>query len=223
MSMQEYEYEPIPGLPEELPDGEYVVWQGAPEWQALARRVFHTRSLFIYFAALIVIHLVFQLMNQEPWQEVLLSVSWNITLSAIALGLLAGAAKLYARSTLYTFTNRRLVVRSGVALPMMVNIPWENVKSAGLRVCGDDTGDILICPKNDRQFYYALLWPYVRPWRFTYVQPLLRGIADPQAVATRLAEVIREEREEATTLRPSPVAADSDQEEDFNEQPIPAS
>ena len=41
--MTEYEAEPIRGLPGLLPKGEHIVWQGAPQWQALSRRAFHTR------------------------------------------------------------------------------------------------------------------------------------------------------------------------------------
>ena len=44
------EFEPIPGLPEELPEGERVIWQGRPDWRALARNVFKLKWLAIYFA-----------------------------------------------------------------------------------------------------------------------------------------------------------------------------
>ncbi|MBT5209757.1 MAG: PH domain-containing protein, partial [Halieaceae bacterium] len=56
MAVREYEYEPINGLPENLPEGESIVWQGAPRWTALANRVFQVRTLALYFAALIGIH-----------------------------------------------------------------------------------------------------------------------------------------------------------------------
>jgi hypothetical protein len=222
--MQEYEYEPIKGLPEELPEGEYVVWQGSPAWQALAVRVFHTRKLAIYFALLISAHLIYQVMNGAVMSDIALSVSWQLLLSATALGLMAGAAKWYAKKAVFTFTNRRLVLRSGVALPMMVQVPWDSVASAGLHVCDDGTGDILITPKNDRKFYYMLIWPFVRPWHFGHVQPLLRGIIDPEVVAKRLAEVIDEERntESTSTLRATQVDEATDHGA-FHEQPIPAS
>ena len=38
--MSEYENEPIRGLPGLLPKGEYIVWQGSPDWRGLARRFF---------------------------------------------------------------------------------------------------------------------------------------------------------------------------------------
>jgi len=45
----EYEIEPIPGLPGNLPPGESIVWQGSPDWQTLARAVFHTRLVAVWF------------------------------------------------------------------------------------------------------------------------------------------------------------------------------
>ena len=36
-----------------LPEGERVLWQGAPSWRGVARRTLHTRKIAGYFAALI--------------------------------------------------------------------------------------------------------------------------------------------------------------------------
>ena len=46
----EIEVEAIPGLPGELPPGEYVIWQGRPQWKAFARETFSLRWLAGYFA-----------------------------------------------------------------------------------------------------------------------------------------------------------------------------
>ena len=45
--------EPLRGLPEPLPAGERILWQGAPDWRALAVDVFHVRAVWIYGALLI--------------------------------------------------------------------------------------------------------------------------------------------------------------------------
>ena len=50
---REHEFEPERGLPEQLPAGEQLLWQGSPEWKRLAQRAFHVRKLVVYFAALI--------------------------------------------------------------------------------------------------------------------------------------------------------------------------
>ena len=64
--MIEYEYEPIPGLPGELPEGEQVLWQGTPSWESLAKRVFQVYTLSLYFILLIVAHLIFRVMDGAP-------------------------------------------------------------------------------------------------------------------------------------------------------------
>ena len=190
--MREYEYEPLKGLPEHLPEGEEIVWQGAPRWTALANRVFQVRTLALYFMLLVTIHVIYKLMDGVSAQHIIVGISWQLSLAAVSLGLLSGAAWLYARSTVYTLTNRRLVLRSGVATPMMVNLPLEKVESAGLRLCSDGTGDVLFTPKNDAKLYYMLLWPHVRLLGFRRIQPLFRGIPDAQNLARLLAKTARE-------------------------------
>jgi hypothetical protein len=113
----------------------------------------------------------------------------------MVIGILAFMAKLYAKSTIYTITNRRLVIRSGVALPMIVNLPLTKVESAGLRRLRDGTGDITFLPLEGMKVYWLMLWPHVRPLNFRRVQPLLRGVEDPDSVARLLVNVIEEMRE----------------------------
>ena len=44
----EHDFEPELGLPEALPRGEQVRWQGSPDWKTLALRGFHVRKLAVY-------------------------------------------------------------------------------------------------------------------------------------------------------------------------------
>jgi hypothetical protein len=39
----DFDFEPVPGLPAELPAGETMIWQGRPQWRSLAVRAFHIR------------------------------------------------------------------------------------------------------------------------------------------------------------------------------------
>ena len=49
----EHEFEAELGLPEPLPRGERLLWQGSPDWRVLARDAMHTRMLSVYFAVLL--------------------------------------------------------------------------------------------------------------------------------------------------------------------------
>ena len=51
--IKEHDYEPVWGLPEKLPEGEVILWQGKPDQRAFARRALHLPGLASYFAVLI--------------------------------------------------------------------------------------------------------------------------------------------------------------------------
>lgn len=183
----EYEDEPIRGLPGLLPEGEEILWQGAPSWRGLARRVFHLRKLGLYFGALGAWRVGSAVAAGAPAAETAVSVVGLALLAATAVAVLAGIAWLQARTTVYTVTNRRVVVRFGVALPMAVNFPFAIVRSAALRTYGDGTGDIPLEVSGVERLGFAMLWPHARPWRFgKQAQPMLRCVPDAASVAAVL-------------------------------------
>jgi hypothetical protein len=189
MGMMEYEDEPVEGLPENLPEGEKIIWQGQPRVAAMAKRVFYVPQLSLYFGLLMAGHTIFRLMEGVAGAQVMGTLVWQSGLAGTVLLLLWWLSRSYARSVLYTLTSERLVIRSGVALPMMVNIPIEQVTAADLRLHRDGTGDILLQPSEDRQLYWVLLWPNVSPWYSRPVKPLLRGLEDPHQAARAFASV----------------------------------
>jgi len=98
--------------------------------------------------------------------------------SLIGLGLLTGVAALAARSTLYTITNRRIVLRQGIALSSSLNLPLVKLHSANLRDRGDGSGDIALVLLPGERVSYLWLWPHVRSLRITRPQPMLRSLTD---------------------------------------------
>jgi hypothetical protein len=195
--VSEFAFEPIHGLPENLPPGEALRWQGAPHWRVLARRAFYVRTVAIYFGLLILLRLVLLITGGVSLREAVLSVLWLGTLAALAIAILTLLAWLYSRSTVYSITDRRVVIRFGVALPMAVNIPFKIIKSAGLRTYPDGSGDIPLVLGEGQKVSYPIMWPNVRPWRFTNAQPMLRSIPNAAKVAEILAEALRSAVKEA--------------------------
>lgn len=187
--MNEYEYEPIKGLPEALPDGEHIVWQSSPEWSAMARRVFHVRAVTLYFACLMAWYIWSRLDAGASFAEAAAASSWPAALGGSALAILWGMAWLFARSTIYTLTNRRLVLRFGVAIPMMINLPLSRVLSADIAHYGDNYGDICLTLVPGDRVSYMALWPHARPWHYGRVKPMLRGIHNAGLAAQLLADV----------------------------------
>ena len=96
-------------------------------------------------------------------------------------------AVLVARTTVYTLTNRRIVLRIGVALSKCINLPLTLIGSADLRTGTATCGDIALTLAGRHRLGYAMLWPHARPWRLGRPQPMLRALADAPALAQSLA------------------------------------
>jgi hypothetical protein len=187
----EHESEPIRGLPELPPAGEEILWQGAPCWRRLARSVFHVDKLAIYFAAMAAWRIGSALSDGQTVPGAAVSAAPLALLGLAALGILTGIAWLQGRTTVYTVTNRRVVMRFGVALDMAVNLPFAGIQSAALRVHRDGTGDIPLSVSDAHRLGYVMLWPHARPWRFgRRVEPMLRAVPDAEAVAETLTRAV---------------------------------
>lgn len=185
-----------------LPKGERVLWQGRPRARSLAVRVFHLRLVVAWFGLLFVAAAIARGM-EKSWLDALSGGSRLIVPCAIALVLLAGLAWLYSRTTRYTVTSRRVLIQFGAVLPMTLTIPFAQVGSAGVKVWSDGTGDLPLSVINEKRLAFLLLWPHVRPWRLTQVEPMLRCIPDAQHVA----EILSTALVAASSPAPEPSAA----------------
>lgn len=188
--VREHEEEPVPGLPEALPTGEAILWQGAPDWRLLARRAFHLRGLAAYFAVLAIFRAGTTLSEGAGILHALGGAALTLLIGAAPIAILAAVAVLSARTTLYTLTDRRLVMRVGIALPMTLNIPFDVVGSAGARIEPNGAGDIMLSVLPPHRISWVALWPHARPWRYARPEPMLRSIPDARAVAALLSRAL---------------------------------
>jgi hypothetical protein len=178
-------------LPSPLPEGERVIWQGKPTFKGLAIRSFHIRECLIYLVLLV---------SWKSWS------SWSsghsigeaaasamplaiLTLGGIAL--LVVLAWLFRRATCYTITSKRILLQTGVALPLTMNIPLGKIANAALRTNRDGSGDIPLQLADSPRVSYVLLWPHIRPWRMKAPEPMLTSVPDVANVAARLAEALK--------------------------------
>jgi hypothetical protein len=191
--VREYTSEPVRGLPENLPEGEHILWQGGPKWTALAVRALHVRAVAIYFALLAVWFAGAAMMDGASALTAAAVAARVLAGAAAALALLGALAFFLARAAFYTITNRRVVMRFGIALPMILNIPYRQIKSADLKVYRDGTGDIPLTVTGPQRQSMVVLWPHVRPWHTVEPQPMLRCVPDASRVAEILATAIRSE------------------------------
>ena len=181
---------PPRGLPEQLPPGERRLWQGAPGWRALARRAFHVRGLAAYFGVLLAWSAMSSLADGTPAAEAALFTALMVPVALVPILLLTLYAWLVGRSTTYTLTNRRVVIRLGLALPMTINLPFSQVEAASMRLNGDGSGDVCLRLHASNRIAYLVLWPHARPWRLARSEPMLRAVPDAVRVGELLAEAL---------------------------------
>lgn len=186
----DFDFEPIRGLPGRLPEGEHILWQGEPKWRGIAVRVFHVRAVAVYFALFLAWQIVSGLYDGRAVAEIAVSLGFMGMLAVAAIGILSLLAWLTERTTVYTLTNRRLVMRFGIALPMTVNIPFAKVGAASLKLYKDGTGDIPVETTGPDKIAYLHLWPHVRPFRMKRPQPMMRNIDNPEQVARLLGQAL---------------------------------
>jgi hypothetical protein len=191
----EHENEPVPGLPEALPEGETILWQGAPRWGGIARRALHLRGMAMYFALLGVLRGTAMAAEGVPLADAVWGGAIMLLVGAVPIGLLAIFAVLSARTSLYTITNRRIVMRVGVALPMTINLPFALIEKAGVQRHGDGTGDITVALLKPHRVAWLAVWPHTRSFRVGRPEPTLRALADANVAAQVLARALAAQAE----------------------------
>jgi hypothetical protein len=198
----DFAFEPIPGLPEKLPAGEALLWQGSPDWRALAISAFHVRKVAVYFLLLFAWQMATAKGAELTAAGIATAAAKNGGLAVVTTGILALLAYAYARGTIYTLSDRRLVIRSGLALPVTLNLPLALIDSAAAIRQPFSTESIALTVARPNRVAWLVLWPSARPWHFNNPQPMLRCLKDAAIVAPLLARAL-----EAATATVSPSRA----------------
>ncbi len=188
--MSEFERDVAPGLPEALPDGERVLLQTRPSWRSLAIHAFHARKIAVYCAAMLAWRVGAAMAAGKSAGAALADGAMVAPLAVLGVLLPIALAWAYARTTIYTITDRRVVLRTGVALPMTFNLPYKQIDSAALRSFADGTGDIPLKLSGGTRLAFAHLWPSARPWRINNPEPMLRALPDAETVAQTLGRAL---------------------------------
>ncbi len=167
----------------------------------IANRALHIRAVAIYLSMIVLWGTASAVANDQTVRDVIIFALKLTGLSLTALAALGLYAHLVTRSALYTITNRRIVMRFGVALPMTINIPLKIVRSADVKIYRDGSGDISVSVESERRQSMVVLWPHVRPWRITKPEPTLRSIPNAAAVAEILTSALKEASTERTEIQ----------------------
>jgi len=189
----EHEFEAALGLPERLPRNEYVIWQGQPNWKQLAVDAFHIRKILLYFAVMVGLQLAHLLDGDVAALDIVKQIGTSVLLASLALGLLVWSAYLSGQATIYTLTNRRIVMRIGIVLSLTFNLPLKKIVSCDLMALKNQIGNIAIGISSDSPIGWLNLWPHVRAWRIHSPQPTLRCIENAEQVGQMILHAWRQE------------------------------
>ncbi|MEL7041266.1 MAG: photosynthetic complex putative assembly protein PuhB [Pseudomonadota bacterium] len=185
--------EPVPGMPEALPEGETILWQGRPSATALAINAFRLRWVLGYFLIMTLFRLANLSSNAAGSEQITSVLMSSLLFCGVAVGLIYGLSVAMSRAALFTITNQRVVLRYGAAIPKYVNVPFSRLKGAQLKRKSARVGDIsLQLEAGPGRPPYLHLWPFARPFKYSNPQPMMRGLEQAEQVAQLLARAVFE-------------------------------
>ncbi|MFN4101326.1 MAG: photosynthetic complex putative assembly protein PuhB, partial [Pararhodobacter sp.] len=187
MSHDDFAFEPQEGLPQRLPQTEVMLWQGRPSAWALFRDVYGMRWIAGYFAVVVVWRAAAGWLEGGFANTLAMSIPYMV-LGGLALVIMGAMAWVAARSTVYSVTTARVVMRIGAALTVTLNLPYRQIGNASLDLRRDGTGTVAFDTLGETRFSYLILWPHLRPWHVSPTQPALRCSPDAARVARLIAE-----------------------------------
>jgi hypothetical protein len=191
MSEQEYEFEALRGLPGDLPEDETVLWQGAPDWLMLAMDAFKLRWVIAYFVALSAWRFGNNVINGTEPVVALTTALAVLPLALLAIALFCLLAWVNSRSTVYTITSKRIVMRFGAALTKAINIPFTIIDSASSSVKSNGSGVVAVKLVLPNKIPVLLLWPHRKPGTIREPEPAFRCIKDADKCAVILSQALR--------------------------------
>ena len=144
-----------------------------------------------YFGLVLIGRVALRIADGHGAEDLLVAAGLTTFAALVCLGLLFGLAWLNARSAVYTLTNRRLVMRFGVAFPLAVNLPFEAIESADLRLAADGTGDLSVSVREAGSLGYWMMWPHARMMSSAGgLSPMLRCVPDARSIADLLGTAL---------------------------------
>ena len=205
MSHDDFAFEPQEGLPQKLPQTEVMLWQGRPSAWALFRGAYGLRWIVAYFAVVVLWRAAAGWLDGGFARTLAMAIPYMV-LGDLALLVTGAMAWVAARTTVYSVTTARVVMRIGAALTVTLNLPYRQIANASLDLKKDGTGTIAFETLGETKFSALMLWPHLRPWHFARTQPALRCIPEAAKVAQLIADAA-EARMAEPVLAPLPARA----------------
>lgn len=209
MSDRDFNFEPQPGLPAPLPEGETLLWQGSPDPAALAHEAFKANWMLGYLLAIAVWRASAAFPEGGFGQSVAVFLPY-LALAVVGYGIVRLLARASARAAIYSITTHRVILRIGAALQVTWTVPFTKIASASLSTRPmTGTGTIALELVQGQHISYLALWPHLRPGFARKVQPAFRCIPDAAQVARILSDAAQTRiNEPVVSFAPTAVPAE---------------
>jgi len=208
MHHDDFKFEPVRGLPEALPKGEHILWQGQPDTLRLAKDAWKLNWVLGYFALLAIWRVIIS-STIVPFNEAMSHGIPFLLAGLVTAAILILIAFVQARSTVYTLTNKRVAMRIGAALTMTLNLPYVCITNATASVRKSGKGTIAFELEDNTRVSYMMTWPHTRPWHLSRTQPALRAIPNAALVAKIFAKAAETRVSEPDIIRVAPATGDT--------------
>jgi len=185
-------------LPDEvgksIPEGERLCWVGKPNWISFGFHVFGIKYLLLYFIisafyAISQIELGFSFGS-------FIGEYISFVVSGIIAGLILFLLSYFsAQHTCYVITEKRLVIRTGIALVFFLNVPLKNVISIDKQSLFYGYGNLSFKPQSKKRIPYFSCWPSVRSGSFWEPIPAFRSIEHIEEIGKIVGELAERNRE----------------------------
>ena len=128
----------------------------------------------------------------------------SAVLATVALGLLSLTAWFSAKTTVYTLTDRRILMRIGIVLTLTFNLPLRKLAAAAIRPQAGGHGDIALTLSGSDRIAWLNLWPHARPWLLKQPQPSLRCVSDAQKIGDMILQAWSAQNTDAMAIVGTP-------------------
>ena len=205
---KDFDFEPHPGLPKALPEGETLLWHGSPDPAALAHEAFKAHWVLGYLLILAVWRA--SAAFPDGFARSVAVFLPYLVLALAAYALIRLLARATARAAIYSITTHRVILRIGAALRVTWTVPFSKVAAASLSTRPTGIGTIAIELASGQRISYLALWPHLRPGFAGKAQPAFRCIPDAARAARILSDAAQTRvNEPVVSFRvSSPIAAE---------------
>ena len=195
-----------------IPENEDIIWYGRPELRRFCLSALGLRYLLLYLLIVALFNLSSNFGNFSFFIYLEIMVPYIIScFLATVLLVIIGISQVMP--TVYVITSKRIIIRSGMALIFMLNVPFDKIANIDKQIFKDGCGNISFKLINNKRVPFFASWPSVRPWYFNNPEPTFRCISNVDVIALKLADAAQSRISEIRSSNKSSQKLEVDEKE----------